>query len=117
VVQVAERFASLTGSTARLGQWHRDQGVQAVVQAFAAGFGVDEICVLLPAVVTSDWWRSGKHGLSSLTLEVLRRAESSHDQPKPVDTEAKRERDRRREEREIAERDKRLAPFRVGVGS
>jgi hypothetical protein len=77
VVRVAETLGELTKQPPRLGQWGRDFGVQAVVQAFAAGFTPDDVCRLLPDIVASSWWAKSKRGLSSLSLEVLRRAEAT----------------------------------------
>lgn len=76
VVEVATALGELTGSTSRLGTWPRDSGVKALVELFAAGFDPPEVCGRLPAIVASAWWRAGKRGLSSLTVEVLRRAEA-----------------------------------------
>jgi hypothetical protein len=76
IVRVATELAQLTKSTPRLSQYHRDSGVRALVDVFAAGFAPDEVCALLPTVVASRYWTESTRGLSSLTAEVLRRAEA-----------------------------------------
>lgn len=74
-VAIATAVARHSGHPApRLGAYHRDAGVRAVVGLFADGWSADELLAALPAVLGSEWWRRERRGLAALTPEVLRRA-------------------------------------------
>lgn len=74
---VAEALAESLGQPCVLGGW-RDRGVQAVVALFAAGLTPEQAVAAARAAKADPWWREGRRGLSSLTLEVARRALGSH---------------------------------------
>lgn len=58
-----------------VGSYAADSGVRRLVELYASGMTPDEVCNAIPQIVASPWWtRDGSsRGLSSLTLEVLRR--------------------------------------------
>jgi hypothetical protein len=92
VVELAEAW----GET-RLGQYERDSGVRAAVEAFAAGFSLDELKSASEALVRSGYAEEArakgrKLGMSSLSPEVIRRALSNGHTGKP-NGKAKRESD------------------------
>jgi hypothetical protein len=72
VVSVAN---SLAGRVARLGQYHRDTGVRAVVELYAAGYSEEELLKCAKSLPEAEWWKAGNStkGLSSMSPEVVRR--------------------------------------------
>lgn len=85
VVAVAEALAKAAGhKRPRLGDCSRDVGVKTVLQLFADGWPVGELTTLAGVVARSKWWREGgPKGLSSLTGEVLRRAQNAEAKREP----------------------------------
>lgn len=69
----------------RLSAYGRDAGVRAVVALLADGYEPGELVRVAQRLPRSEFWRKGKHGLASLTPEVVRRAlaepASSEDAP------------------------------------
>jgi hypothetical protein len=73
---VATALAETTGlPTAYLGPYEDDDGVQAVVKLYAAGIPQQGLEYVARTVPRQKWWANGgkRLGLSSLTLEVVRR--------------------------------------------
>ena len=76
VLSVARAFARASGlSEPRLGKYERDSGVRALVELYATGFTQAELEHVAGLVPRQPWWsQTGKRlGLSSLTIEVVRR--------------------------------------------
>ncbi|HEY1535392.1 MAG TPA: hypothetical protein VGF76_15300, partial [Polyangiaceae bacterium] len=76
VLCVARAFARASGlPEPRLGKYERDSGVRALVELYATGFTQAELEHVAALVPRQPWWsQSGKRlGLSSLTIEVVRR--------------------------------------------
>ena len=66
-----------------LGRFDTDAGVKRLVELYAAGLTAEEVCGVIPAVIASEWFRSGSpKDLGSLSLTVVRRALG--EQAKPV---------------------------------
>jgi hypothetical protein len=94
VVAVAEALARAAGQKRpRLGELQRDAGVRAVLGHLADGWPPDELAALAGAIGRSKWWRDGGavRGLSSLTAEVLRRAQNERPRVVDMDPELARE--------------------------
>jgi hypothetical protein len=74
VQRAAEAYAKATGKPgdAKLGDYRRDAGVQAVVQLLALHIP-SVVYAGIPRVVAGEWFQSGKRGLSSISPEVFRR--------------------------------------------
>lgn len=73
VKAVAAELGQSLGQTFRLGSYLRDRGVQAVVEAFATGFTLDQLLSVARNAKDDPWWHKERRGLSSLTAEVIRR--------------------------------------------
>jgi hypothetical protein len=76
LIAVGAAFAESTGQTkAFLGRFADDEGVRALVRLFASGFSQQSLEYVARVVPKQEWWTAnGKRlGLSSLTLEVVRR--------------------------------------------
>lgn len=73
VAAIAQRLASASGGPMPVGSYS-DNGVKAVVALYAAGLSQADIERAVDVVTGEDWWRSRRRGLSSLSLEVVRRA-------------------------------------------
>jgi hypothetical protein len=87
VVCVARAFARACGlAEPRLGKYERDSGVRALVELYATGFTQAELEHVAALVPRQPWWsQSGKRlGLSSLTIEVVRRNLAGVGPPRPV---------------------------------
>lgn len=74
VQRAAAAYAKATGRAgdAKLGDYARDKGTQAVVQLLAL-YLPSMVYAGIPRVVAGEWFQSGKRGLSSITPEVFRR--------------------------------------------
>ena len=74
VQRAAEAYAKATGrpGDAKLGDYKRDAGTQALVQLLALHIP-SVVYAGIPRVVSGEWFQSGKRGLSSITPEVFRR--------------------------------------------
>lgn len=104
---VASALARAAGQARpRLGDVRRDAGVRAVLGLFADGHagdgvaGLQRLVELVERVGRSKWYRERGKGLSSLTAEVLRRAENDHPGSgagPPLDRETQKQIDRMRE--------------------
>ena len=87
VVSVARAFANASGlPEPRLGKYERDSGVRALVALYATGFTQAELEHVATLVPRQPWWtQPGKRlGLSSLTIEVVRRNLPSAGPPRPA---------------------------------
>jgi hypothetical protein len=76
VISVAQVFARSAGAgEQRMGRYQRDPGVRALVELYAAGFTQLELERVAQVVPRQAWWSAqGKRlGLSSLSIEVVRR--------------------------------------------
>jgi hypothetical protein len=75
LLRLAEAHAETTGQKARLGRYGADAGVRVMVEHFAAGFELDDLEHVYRQAPRQAWYNApGKrHGLSSITLEVVRR--------------------------------------------
>ncbi|MEI9942154.1 MAG: hypothetical protein WDO69_33480 [Pseudomonadota bacterium] len=76
VISVAQVFARSAGvGEQRMGRYQRDPGVRALVELYAAGFTQLELERVAQVVPRQSWWSAqGKRlGLSSLSIEVVRR--------------------------------------------
>jgi len=76
VLAVAQAFSRAAGlPEVRLGQYHRDAGVRAVVELYGAGFTQSELQHVATILPKQAWWSTaGKRlGLSSMSIEVVRR--------------------------------------------
>ena len=74
VVGVAQAFARASGLPAQcLGEHGSDPGVRSILTLYAAGFTQDELERVAAFVPKQAWWRCRALGLSSLSLEVVRR--------------------------------------------
>jgi hypothetical protein len=73
--RLAAAYEASTGQKARLGRYHADAGVRAMVSHYAADYTPDELEHVYGAVASQRWFNEpGKrHGLSSVTVEVVRR--------------------------------------------
>jgi hypothetical protein len=100
VVAVAEALAKAAGhKRPRLGDCSRDAGVRIVLGHLADGWEPSELAALSEAIGRSEWWRvsGANRGLSSLTAEVLRRAQNERPRQDPrMDPEIARELERTR---------------------
>lgn len=75
VVAVVEAFKRATGQpNARTGAFPRDPGIRRVIELLADGVTVAELETAIERAARSEWWRGGRKGLSSISLEVVRRA-------------------------------------------
>lgn len=87
VVEIANALHSAFGlkGTARLSALKSDSGVRAVVTTLAAGFEVKELLRVAESLPRSELAKRAKGplGLSSLSVEVVRRGLASLDGPKP----------------------------------
>lgn len=73
-------------SKPRLGHYAGDAAVRRVVEHLAAGYEPAELVERYRAIPTSDWWRKQtKPGASSVSSEVLRRAEPTQSKPSGYD--------------------------------
>lgn len=76
--EVSAAFAAYVAATgherARLGCYSSDRGLRAIVELYAMGHTQAELERAIPRAVQSKFWEPGKHGLASLTPEVIRRA-------------------------------------------
>jgi hypothetical protein len=94
VVAVAEALARSAGHVRpKLGDCRRDVGVKTVLGHLADGWAPEELATLAGAIGRSKWWRDGggTRGLSSLTAEVLRRAQNERPPRVNADPEIARE--------------------------
>jgi len=76
VISVAQVFARATGfAEQRLGRYQKDPGLRALVDLYAVGFTQPELELVAQFVPRQKWWSAqGKQlGLSSLSIEVVRR--------------------------------------------
>lgn len=86
---VEERFSeTLRRTRVPLGAPSRDSGVRAVLGLFADGVELDPLLEAIGRAGTDEWFRQGRKGLSSLTLEVYRRLVSGPAKPERVETAA-----------------------------
>jgi hypothetical protein len=102
VVAVAEALARAAGQKRpRLGDCQRDAGVKIVLGHLADGWPPDELATLAGAIGRSKWWADGGavRGLSSLTAEVLRRAQNERPRVANMDPDLARELARTRAQR------------------
>jgi hypothetical protein len=67
----------------KLGNYGRDAGVRSLVSLFAAGFTLDDFREAAEPMRT-DVWLSERRGLSSLTVEVMRRLQAKANPQEPV---------------------------------
>ncbi len=75
VEAIASALAEASGlGKPRLSAYGRDAGVRAVVALLADGYEAGELVRVARSLPRSEFWRAGKHGLASLTPEVVRRA-------------------------------------------
>lgn len=87
VLGVAQAFAVATGTKqTHLGRYSRDAGVRALVELYAAGCTQSELEAVVKIVPKQAWWSAqGKRlGLSSLSIEVVRRNLPSSAALRPV---------------------------------
>jgi len=74
VVAVVEAYRRESGlANLKLGSYHSDSGLRAIVELFAMGHSVAEVCVALRATAQDAWWQQGRRSLGALTPEVFRR--------------------------------------------
>ena len=87
ILSVAQAFAVATGTKqTHLGRYSRDAGVRALVELYAAGCTQSELEAVVKIVPKQAWWSAqGKRlGLSSLSIEVVRRNLPSSAPPRTV---------------------------------
>ena len=103
VISVAQVFARSAGvGEQRMGRYQRDPGVRALVELYAAGFTQLELERVAQVVPRQSWWSAhGKRlGLSSLSIEVVRRNLPGTGPPREVSPQVAKVLERVRQRRE-----------------